>query len=279
LIRLEVDAYVLRLRKLNRCEYDNDAPLETEPDTTKLKWSEPLAIQRDSCGLELTPAGEKQLLWAACRSQESHSNQTDTKPLMSLAKDIFAYGGTSVQQVSDTYFDTAYTWLPVVEEPNVKLNIRIIQGATETYKDAFALLLLCMYLLNQTPCLHPNHTSNSALHKTTRRLFSLLETPNDVFSYTTRLQAGLLLTAYECGHGMAREAASTLGSCFGLIRQLEMIGEENRRDEILASALKLCWAGIISLDRLSSPPLLLSLFFAISAIFAIAPKTRFYNSN
>ncbi|KAM0246098.1 hypothetical protein ACHAQJ_010334 [Trichoderma viride] len=194
MIELKADAYILGLRKLIKCEYDDTTPLETEPDA-KLKWSEPLAIQRDSCGLELTPAGERQLLWAACRSQELYSNQADTK-LMSLVKDIFTYGGTSVQQVSDTYFATAYTWLPVVEKSNAKFNIRTMQ------EDTFALLLLCMYLLNQAPCRHPNHTSNSTLHKTTRRLFSLLDTLSDVSSYTrtTRLQAGLLLAAYECGH-------------------------------------------------------------------------------
>ncbi|KAL9488097.1 hypothetical protein ACSS6W_000374 [Trichoderma asperelloides] len=225
------------------CKYDDDRPpLEAEP-VTKLRWSEPLAIQRDSCGLELTPVGERQLLWAACQSQEPYPKQTDAKSLMNLTEDIFAYGGTSAQLVWDKYFATAYSWLPVLEESNINFNVLAMQES-DIHKDILALLLLCMYLLNQAPCYHPNHTSNSSLHKATRRVFSLVETSDDVFSHATKLQAGLLLTAYECGHGMTREATSTLGACFGIIRQLE-----HHREDVLVPVLKRCWAGIVSLDR------------------------------
>lgn len=239
-MRLETDLN----RKLSRCEYGDNRPLEAEP-VTKLRWSEPLAIQRESCGLELTPVGERQLLWAACQSLESHPRQTDTKRLMNLTEDIFAYGGTSAQQVWDRHFATGYSWLPVLEESNISFNVLVMQESG-IHKDVLALLLLCMYLLNQAPCYHPNHTSNSSLHKTTSRIFSLVEASGDVFSHATKLQAGLLLTAYECGHGMTEKATSTLGACFGIIRQLE-----HRREDVLAPVLKRCWAGIVSLDRLS----------------------------
>ncbi|KAM0472174.1 hypothetical protein ACHAPX_008852 [Trichoderma viride] len=228
--------------KLSRCEYGDNRPLEAEP-VTKLRWSDPLAILRESCGLELTPVGERQLLWAACQSQESYPKPTDTKRLMNLTEDIFAYGGTSAQQVWDRHFATGYSWLPVLEESNVNFNILVMQES-DIHKDVLALLLLCMYLLNQAPCYHPNHTSNSSLHKTTSRVFSLVEASGDVFSQATKLQAGLLLTAYECGHGMTDKATSTLGACFGIIRQLE-----HRREDVLAPVLKRCWAGIVSLDR------------------------------
>jgi hypothetical protein len=180
---------------------------------------------------------------------------------MNLTEDIFAYGGTSAQQVWDRHFATGYSWLPVLEESNVNFNILVMQES-DIHKDVLALLLLCMYLLNQAPCYHPNHTSNSSLHKTTSRVFSLVEASGDVFSQATKLQAGLLLTAYECGHGMTDKATSTLGACFGIIRQLE-----HRREDVLAPVLKRCWAGIVSLDRLRLPS-------PISIALA-----RFYNSN
>ncbi|KAH6607131.1 hypothetical protein Trco_003444 [Trichoderma cornu-damae] len=207
--------------KFLRCEYDDETPLESEPDT-KPRWSEPLAIRRGSCGLELSSAGEKQLLWAACRGQEPQPDQADGKALMSLVKDVFSYGDTSVEQVSHRYFATFQSWLPIIDEPRTKFDLRIMQQqVAEALYDSMALLLLCMHLLSQRPCHHPNHTSNSVLYRTTRRLFLLLETPSRVPSLT-RLQAGLLLTAYECGHGLAKEASSTLGTCFGLVRQLDM---------------------------------------------------------
>ncbi|EHK22732.1 uncharacterized protein TRIVIDRAFT_221996 [Trichoderma virens Gv29-8] len=240
--------------KLIRCDYDDDTPIEAAEPDTKLKWSEPLAIRRDSCGLELTPAGEKQLLWTACQIQEPHYAQVDSKGLMSLVKDIFTYGGTSVEQVSTRYFATAHDWIPVVDESKTKFNLRIMQNNPDVYYNPLALLLLCMLLVNQQPCRHPNHTSNSTLYRTTRRLFALLNTPtSDTFSLAI-LQAGLLLTTYECGHGMAREASSTLGSCFGLIRQLDMSASQKKAtdrhfDDAQESARKLCWGGIVFLDR------------------------------
>ncbi|KAM0450523.1 hypothetical protein ACHAO4_006502 [Trichoderma viride] len=201
------DKRLPRCSRCALCEYGDNRPLEAEP-VTKLRWSEPLAIQRESCGLELTPVGERQLLWAACQSQESYPKQTDTKRLMNLTEDIFAYGGTSAQQVWDRHFATGYSWLPVLEESNISFNVLVMQES-DIHKDVLALLLLCMYLLNQAPCYHPNHTSNSSLHKTTSRVFSLVEASGDVFSHATKLQAGLLLTAYECGHGMTEKATST----------------------------------------------------------------------
>lgn len=168
---------------------------------------------------------------------------------MNLVEDIFAYGGTSAQQVWDTHFATAYSWLPVLEESNIDFDLEAMQES-DIHKDAFALLLLCMYLLSQAPCYHPNHTSNSTLHRTTRRVFSLTEASRDVLSHATKLQAGLLLTAYECGHGMTGEATSTLGACFGIIRQ-----QDHRREDALNSVLARCWAGMVSLDRLSLSPI------------------------
>ncbi|KAJ4865308.1 fungal zn(2)-Cys(6) binuclear cluster domain-containing protein [Trichoderma breve] len=241
--------------KLLRCEYDDKAPIEeTEPDT-KLLWSEHLAIKRDSCGLELTPAGEKQLLWIACQTQEQHSDQVDTKSLMSLVSDIFKYGDTSAEQVSNRYFATAHHWIPIVDAPRFKFTLGVNRIYTELYHDSFALLLLCMLLMNQQPCYHPNHTPNSALYRTTRRLFSLLNTPTTDTYSLARLQAGLLLSAYECGHGMAREASSTLASCFGLIRQLDMIAVQNKAEnghgykDTQEPDRRLCWASIVFLDR------------------------------
>ncbi|KAF3065644.1 hypothetical protein CFAM422_009832 [Trichoderma lentiforme] len=249
------DKRLPRCSRCSLCEYDDVASIEeTEPDTKRL-WSEPLAIKRDSCGLELTPAGEKQLLWIACQTQERHSDQADTKSLMSLVKDTLKYGGTSAEQVSDRYFATAHEWIPIVDEPKFRFNLRIIRENTDFYYDSLALLLLCMLLMNQQPCYHPNHTPNSAIYRTTRRLFSLLNTPTIVDTYSlARLQAGLLLSAYECGHGMAREASSTLASCFGLIRQLDMSAVQNKAanrhyDDVQEPIRRLCWATIVFLDR------------------------------
>ncbi|PNP52459.1 hypothetical protein THARTR1_07063 [Trichoderma harzianum] len=248
------DKRLPRCSRCSICEYDDDAPIEaTEPDTKRL-WSEPLAIKRDSCGLELTPAGEKQLLWIACQNQEQHSDQAGTKSLISLVKDTLKHGGTSVEQVLTRYFATAHNWMPIVDEPKFRFNLQIIRENTELYYDPLALLLLCMLLMKQQPCYHPNHTSNSALYRTTRRIFALLNTSLiDAYSLT-RLHAGLLLSAYECGHGMAREASSTLASCFGLIRQLDMSAVQNKAADrhyadVQESARRLCWASIVFLDR------------------------------
>ncbi|KAL7816696.1 hypothetical protein V8C26DRAFT_420671 [Trichoderma gracile] len=237
--------------KWTRCEYDDDTPLDTVEPDTELQWSEPLAIRRFLCGLELTPAGEKQLLWTVCQAKGPWDPDPHPKSVMRLVKDIFSYGGTTVEQVTADYFDKVHEWIPILDKATVmsdldKLSLIGFMGSRD---DTLALLLLCMDMMNHH-CRHPNHGPDNTLYRTTRKLFSLVDTLGYPRLLAT-LQAGLLLTAYECGHGMAVEACLTLATCLGLVRQLDMSAPRNpATGETLYDTMRnLCWAAIIFLDR------------------------------
>ncbi|KAL7815920.1 hypothetical protein V8C44DRAFT_370519 [Trichoderma aethiopicum] len=237
--------------KWTRCEYDDDTPTETVDPDTELEWSEPLAIRRFLCGLELTPAGEKQLLWTVCHGKGPYEAESDSISVMSLVKDIFSYGGTTVEEVTGDYFAKVHEWLPIVYKPTVisELERISLKGFTGPRDNPMALLLLCMDMINHH-CRHPHHGPNTLLYRTTRRLFSLVEASGHP-KQLAKLQAGLLLTAYECGHGMAVEASLTLATCVGLVRQLDMSASRNpyTGEAPYDTMRNLCWAAIIFLDR------------------------------
>ncbi|TFA99113.1 hypothetical protein CCMA1212_009203 [Trichoderma ghanense] len=238
--------------KWTRCEYDDDtALLETVEPDTELKWSEPLAIRRFLCGLELTPAGGKQLLWTVCQAKGPWNREPDSKTVMGLVKDIFSYGGTTVEQVTAEYFAKVHEWMPIVDKATVMSELDSISllGYTGPRDDSLALLLLCMDMVNHH-CRHPNHGPNNTLYRTTRRLFSLVET-SGYPHLLAKLQAGLLLTTYECGHGMVVEASLTLATCLGLVRQLDMSALQSSATGKAPynSSRNLCWAAIVFLDR------------------------------
>ncbi|EGR49779.1 uncharacterized protein TRIREDRAFT_105989 [Trichoderma reesei QM6a] len=199
------------------CEYDDDyVPIETGEADTELLWSEPLAVERSLCGLELTPAGEEQLVWSVTAATGPFEPAPDSNFLMEIVKDIFSYGGTSVDQVIADYFTNVHEWMPIVDKPMVVSALQSIRstGRTGTKDDAMALLLLCMDMMNHH-CHHSEHGANSMLYRATRRLFSLVETLGRS-GLLAKLHAGLLLTAYECGHGMAAEACLTLATAIAL---------------------------------------------------------------
>ncbi|KAL6856638.1 hypothetical protein J3F83DRAFT_391403 [Trichoderma novae-zelandiae] len=233
------------------CDYDDDTPIEPAEPDTELKWSEPLAIRRFLCGLELTPAGEKQLLWTACQNKGSLDPVPASKTVLGLVKDIFSYGGTTAEQVAAEHFAKVHEWMPIVDEAKTMADLEYISArdsALPSY-DSLALLLLCMDLMSHH-CRHPDHSSYSTLYQTTKRLFSLVDVSSPPH-LLAKLQAGLLLTAYECGHGMALDASSTLATCFGLMRQLDMSAMLNSptRRPFHDPKRNLCWAAIVFLDR------------------------------
>ena len=195
-------------------------------------------------------------MWTACQTEGiPWGPEFNSRTLMGLVKDIFSYGGTTTEQVAAEYFAKVHEWIPIVNEAWITAELKSIslQGYARPRDDALALLLLCMDMVNHH-CRHPNHSPHSTLYRTTRRLFTLVDTAN-ASHLLAKLQAGLLLTTYECGHGMAVEASSTLATCFGLMRQLDMSAWRNCSTGQPSYDCKrnLCWAAIVFLDRLVSP--------------------------
>ncbi|ENH69227.1 hypothetical protein FOC1_g10004760 [Fusarium oxysporum f. sp. cubense race 1] len=210
---------------------------------------------RDSCSFDLSPLAERYLVWAACASdsdredESSHSQPT----LSSLIQDIFTVGGVDLRTTIETYFSIAHNWLPILDKEQLYFDTSHLLGRPDYQNDVLALLLLCIYIFIQPPCQHPNHSVKTALYRTARRLFFLLQLSSHG-SDIGLLQSGLLLVTYGLGHGLSKDAYGTLSVCTSLAQQLspgeskmdDCRQDKGPRPEI--TKLDLCWSGIILLD-------------------------------
>lgn len=207
---------------------------------------------RDSCSFDLTPLAERYLIWAACASDSVGDEGSHAQPTLStLAQDIFSAGGANLHTMIETYFAIAHSWLPILDKEQLYLDTDHLFRYPGYQNDVTALLLVCIYIFIQQPCQHPNHSVRSALYRTARRLFFLLQTSAHV-SKIALLQSGILLAAYELGHGMSKDAYGTLGVCTSLAQQLSLEPTGCDRDMIQRpeiTQLDLCWSGIVLLDR------------------------------
>ncbi|KAI8662450.1 Zn(2)-C6 fungal-type domain-containing protein [Fusarium sp. Ph1] len=212
---------------------------------------------RDSCSFDLSPLAERYLIWAACASDDSAGDEGNhAQPTLStLIQGIFSAGGVDLPAMIETYFTIAHSWLPILDKEQLYLDISHLLGYPGYQNDVTALLLICIHIFLQQPCQHPNHSVRSALYRTARRLFFLLQTSARSPSIAL-LQSGLLLAAYELGHGMSKDAYGTLGVCTSLAQQLSLEPGGCDRGMIQRSEitqLDLCWSGIVLLDRYVPP--------------------------
>jgi hypothetical protein len=220
---------------------------------------EALLVRRDSCGFELSPVGERQLLWAACNFEQygDGNRRFDHQPsLPRLIGAIFKAGGTHLLEMVDDYFTYGHPLLSILSQEDIVAKIDVLQSHPETCSDAFALLVLCMHIFIQQPCQHPNHAINGGVYHTARRLFSLLQV-SPCEPHINLLQSGVLLAAYEYGHGMATHAHTTLTMSVRLAQQIGALygeeysgnGQNYDRNDDRKVALDMCWFGILLLDR------------------------------
>ncbi|KAI5456966.1 hypothetical protein BGZ63DRAFT_366014 [Mariannaea sp. PMI_226] len=237
--------------KLVKCDYTEDRPT-VAASAAGFTQPQPLAFVQDSCHLDLTSAGERQLLWAACNSHEQYSSMVESQSsLTALVRNVLNTGHDSFTGVSNAYFGNAHGWLPILNQIHVSAKAKVLDGSTETSDDAFALLFLSMYILNQPLCGHPNQVNNT-LCRATRRFVFILETHTRA-SLLLRLQAGLLFAAHECGHAMFNEASSTLAFCLSLVRQLDLMATQETdsgfEEDNFEADRDLCWFCVILIDR------------------------------
>lgn len=204
---------------------------------------------RDSCTFDLSLLAERLLVWAACTSGNDGVDESQPT-LSSLVQDIFSAGGVDLPATIETYFAIAHSWLPILNKHQLYLDTSHLLGCFGYQNDVLALLLMCIYIFIQQPCQHPNHPIKSALYCTARRVFFLLQTSAHS-SNIVLLQSGLLLVAYELGHGLGKDSYGTLSVCASLAQQLGPgVGcDQDNGPSPEITNLDLCWSGIVLLDR------------------------------
>lgn len=249
----------MAIRKAVRCVYPtkNDVPARGMAPTSN-DTADMLIPCSMSCRLHLSPLGERSLLWAACAKYGSYIEGDSSQPSLSqLVRDIFGYASIYIQDVVAKYFSLAYHWFPFLDKDTVYSQAAqfISGGATTCNHDDFALLLLSMHIFSESICEYSPQLAQSALYRTARQLFVILQSSPDV-QVRVLLQCGIILTMYACGHGLSIEAYETLTICIGLIRRLSFseyyaAGSKNStiKDYYGQLDLDLHWSAVILLDR------------------------------
>ncbi|KAM0485402.1 hypothetical protein ACHAPX_001388 [Trichoderma viride] len=249
----------MAVRKAVRCVYPtkNDAPARGLAPIFN-STADMLMPCSSPCGFHLSPLGERNLLWAACSNYSSYIEGDSSQASLSfLVRDIFGHACIDVTDIVAKYFSLAYHWFPFLDKDTVYSQAAqfissgySLGGAAN--RDNSALLLLSMHIFSERPCQYSPHPAQSALYRTARQLFAVLQSSPDI----QLVQCGIILTMYACGHGLGREAYETLTLCIGLIRRLGFseyyaAGSMNSavKDYRCQQELDLHWSAIILLDR------------------------------
>jgi hypothetical protein len=116
---------------------------------------------------------------------------------MKEALNVLTANGVTAPMVIEEYRKSINSWFPPIVSP-VKLHVQLEQEASSK----LAVLLLAMHLVTQIPNKQGNmHTPT---YFGTKSLFSSLVASGD--SSLELVQASVLITLYEAGHGMADAA-------------------------------------------------------------------------
>jgi hypothetical protein len=112
-----------------------------------------------------------------------------------------------VNSIADNYFATAWQMHPIICPVLFRRQIPLM--FSEPHGD-FIVLCLAVHLLLQLP--HTDHGSmQSSLYVTVKTSLALLEATN--CTTISALQARLLVTLYEIGHGISPAASITVAGC------------------------------------------------------------------
>ncbi|KAL5337364.1 fungal-specific transcription factor domain-containing protein [Aspergillus crustosus] len=118
------------------------------------------------------------------------------------------------------YFSSVHAWMPIISK--IKLE-RALHGLNSSLHADAALLLLCMKLVQTSPGPDKQTPHSLALYTIAKRFSKTLELDNVL---TLRsIQAGILLTLYELGHGIFPAAYLSIAQC---ARQGVALGLHNK---------------------------------------------------
>lgn len=243
----EINELRRRIEELEQCVLPvSRQTLYTPPGTQGLSRT-PCTEALPSLDLSIQAYYLDSDLWSSCKFPDN------------AKRSIFAPEGIStvlgnqfeIEVMETRYFESVHTWMPIVSK--IRLN-RLIQRAGGPLKADISLLLLCMKLVQEVP--HEQQIEPSELYITAKQFHSELELKGLL---TLRMvQAGLLLSVYELGHGIFPAAFTTTSHC---ARQGVSLGLHNKsatqflggpRSWVEWEERQRVWWMVMVLDRLAS---------------------------
>lgn len=201
-----------------------------------------MELRADCCPPGLTKVGWGLLLEVACSPVDIRG---EAATLPAVIRKLLEDSGINPNDAASKFVATIHPWFPILSQATLT---RLINSSENESPDGLlAFLLLCMHILNQMPCQHQPHMADNSLYLAARRLFFLLQdTVNP--SSEELLQAGILITLYECSHGIWNAAYVTLANCIAL-SQLAGISYVDNFSSHGNTMENTSYWGIILLDR------------------------------
>lgn len=137
------------------------------------------------------------------------SGVDDAEQDASLLRKLIRSAGLTTASIVQTYTRTVHGWFPVVSDSQLSHFLDSLYLVHCPSLDG--VLLLAMALVCQPPCRHHDHDMRSGLYKAVKQSFMLLQTSAKPLIQV--LQAGLLLSLFEYGHGLGHESELTVTAC------------------------------------------------------------------
>ena len=248
-----------RIKKI--CHYDTPTPSPSDnflPPTkanedrqkTSPEWlaSSPRTVLYDSAVNLNVPLTSYLYLRDPFRLPEARRSIVNA----TITRDVSKIVGT-VDELKSTaldYFNSIHPWMPVVSR--TRFFSRLPQIWLEPQAD-FILLAFCMFLVIQIPGQDHLENMQSSLYAMAKGLIALIESA-DILSIEV-VQARLLVSIYELGHGIDSGAFISIGACarsgiaLGIHRTLQQQAPGDAQSWVELEEQRRVWWGIYILDQ------------------------------
>jgi hypothetical protein len=215
-----------------KCDYSWTPPNAPEPSESQNKPSPESSIEAHT-----SLQSASRLLHSLSRGSSS-SGSLSTQVLS-----ILFSNGESVQSVTAVYFRTIDVWLPIISPQKC---VEKLKNIASDNNPELCNLLLCMYLVTR----QPGNTSGikemqTPLYFEAKTLLTALTSSGH--SSIEVIQAGVLLSLYEQGHGMIDVAQLTMSVCTRMAMKIKVA--LRAAPELQNTDFGRLWWGIIILDR------------------------------
>lgn len=158
---------------------------------------------------------------------------------------ILIMNGDGVPSVTSTYFRTIDVWLPVIDAETC---VKRLETITQDDNVELSCLLLSMFLVTRPP------GNNSSPREMQTKLYFETKTLHAFMLSSGRsaievIQAGLLISLYEVGHGMTEAAQITIAVASRMAMKMKAVQYRNSSRNIQNTEFGRLWWGIVTLDR------------------------------
>jgi hypothetical protein len=209
---------------------------------------EALVIQSEFClHADLSTRGTMALLHAVKTCLDDSSNTVLATNLSDLVQEILTLANVDLTVALEEFGTCIQQWCPILPEDNLRGGTNdLSQQMFSDRESKNPLLWLCLWLITKRTCLQQEHVTASELYRTMKQIAALMQSRREL--HVEVVQIGMIIAAYEVGHGLQTPACQTLASCIALLRALSL-DARRKKDMALVETTKWLKVSMLMLDR------------------------------